>query len=487
MPCPRSLFAAPGLTPRLHRTLTARAADPRQLREDRGFTWSEANLDAGAGLEGITYTEKGSTDLDANGGRERVDVAAAIDKALEGKHSPVGSNARSTDEQVRVAALRDAWKLRAGKEVLGYIPQVAHTYALIEGNYGIMNEHQVSIGESTCAAKLFAAPLGHSSKPSDPTYPLGKALLEMSELTQLGLERGKTAREAIEVMGALAEKYGFYGADWSIEEGTGGAMGEGGEAVTVVDPTEAWVFHILPDPTGASAIWCAQRVPDGHVAAVANMFVIRDVVEGSPDFLYSGNMHDVAENMGWWKRSDGAPLNFVHAFSPQRYHPSYAHRRVWRVFTKFAPNIDIPPVANAYADEYPFSVAVEPGHKISVADMMDIQRDHYEGTPVSLIEGMAAGPFGDPNRYDAAPVDGMTQHEVIQGEFPRAISLFRTSYSVVANPRANKDDALSLVWLAQYAPDIAAYTPMYVGAETLPPAWTTGNMHVSTALAAIAL
>ena len=102
---------------------------------------------------------------------------------------------------------REEWMTMRG-EIIGHIPQVDHTYALIEGLYGIMNEHQVSIGESTCASKLWAAPAGSAG---------GKALLEASELSQLGLERGKTAREAIQVMGDLAVKYGFYSADWDAK------------------------------------------------------------------------------------------------------------------------------------------------------------------------------------------------------------------------------------------------------------------------------
>lgn len=138
----------------------------------------------------------------------------------------------------------------------------------------------------------------------------------MSELTQLGLERGRTAREAIEVMGALAEQYGYYGAEWKDFEnplfGHYVAMGEAGEGLTVVDPNEAWLFHILPDPTGASAVWAAQRVPDDHIAVIANLFVIREIPEDDSDnFIYSSNMHDVAEKMGWWSRSSGKKLDFA--------------------------------------------------------------------------------------------------------------------------------------------------------------------------------
>lgn len=122
-----------------------------------------------------------------------------------------------------------------------------------------MNEFQVAIGESTCAAKLWAAPVTAG----------GHALLEARELTKLALERSKTAREAVLLMGSLAEKYGFYAADWS---GGDDSKGEGGEALTVVDQEEAWVFHILSDDTGKSAVWAAARVPDEHVSDVDRFY-----------------------------------------------------------------------------------------------------------------------------------------------------------------------------------------------------------------------
>jgi len=129
---------------------------------------------------------------------------------------------------------------------------VAHTYALFEGQYGIMNEWQLAMGESTCAARFWSAPVSAG----------GKAHIEVKELSKIALERCKTARCAISLMGELAEKYGMYAADWS---GGDLSKGEGGEALSVIDTEEAWVFHILSDDTGASAVWVAQRVPDNHV------------------------------------------------------------------------------------------------------------------------------------------------------------------------------------------------------------------------------
>lgn len=108
--------------------------------------------------------------------------------------------------------------------MIGEIPQVRHTYALIEGMYGIMNEHQVAIGQSTCAARFYAAPVLVG----------GRALLDVGELSQIALERSKTARKAIEIMGDLAMKYGFYSAGWDTSKyGEAYAMGKAGEALTV--------------------------------------------------------------------------------------------------------------------------------------------------------------------------------------------------------------------------------------------------------------
>ena len=142
------------------------------------------------------------------------------------------------------------------------------------------------------------------------------------------------------------------------------------------------------------------------------------------------------------------------------------------MFGLAAPSIELPGETDILGSDYPFSVPVDAA--ISVEGLMNIQRDHYEGTQYDLTKGIAAGPFGDPNRFDISPVDGMTFEEVIQGSYERSISMFRTSYSFVANAR-DVHDALALLWFGQNAPSQCSYAPIYVAAEA-PLPYTYGSL-----------
>ena len=98
-------------------------------------------------------------------------------------------------------------------------------------------------------------------------------------------------------------------------------------------------------------------------------------------------------------------------YAPQRYHPNYATMRVWRVFQLSNPSIVLPAQTTPYGDDYPFSVPVPADRRLRVEDVMRMNRDHYEGTAYSTTEGLAAGPFGDPNRYDVSANANMTRAE----------------------------------------------------------------------------
>jgi dipeptidase len=144
---------------------------------------------------------------------------------------------------------------------------VEHTYGYIDGEHGIMNEHQLSIGTSTCSTSINALPISKG----------GQALFDYGELTRIAMERCATAVCAVQTMGDLAVKYGYHGAT---------DPEEGGKSLQVIDPYDAWVFHVVADDTGTSAVWVAQKVPHGHMAVVANQFIIREVdLEDTENFM----------------------------------------------------------------------------------------------------------------------------------------------------------------------------------------------------------
>ncbi|EGZ04502.1 hypothetical protein PHYSODRAFT_536256 [Phytophthora sojae] len=346
---------------------------------------------------------------------------------------------------------------------IGSIPEVAQTFAYIEGAYGIINEHQVAIGESTCPARFWSKPLTQG----------GEALFDVAELSRIALQRATTAREAVQLMGDLAVQYGYYGAVWEGAD----VYDEAGEALTVTDTKEAWIFHILPDDTGKSAIWAAQRVPDGHISGVANQFVIRELDLSRPsEFLASPNVHDVAIRNNIWKPDQGTQFDFTRAYAQPRKetHQFYSTRRIWRLLTLANPELKLSPETDVLASDYPFSV--KPASPLSPRDIMRFQRDHYEGTPFDMTKGPKSGPYGDPDRYDAAPNGDLTQADIDRGHFERAISIFRASYSFVSIlDRYNPDNAF--LWFGQYAPHATTYTPVFVQVSEVPKQLSRGSLY----------
>ncbi|MDH7499613.1 MAG: C69 family dipeptidase [candidate division NC10 bacterium] len=93
------------------------------------------------------------------------------------------------------------------------IPQVAETYATIGSSpywcWGYeegINEFGVAIGNEAIFTKTFTKGVAECKVGQEPS----RGLLGM-DLLRLGLERGKTAREALEVITKLVEKYGQWG------------------------------------------------------------------------------------------------------------------------------------------------------------------------------------------------------------------------------------------------------------------------------------
>lgn len=337
---------------------------------------------------------------------------------------------------------------------LGYIPQVAHTYAYFDGNYGVMNEHQLILGECTDKAKVHPEP------------EQGKRIFYSDELSRVALERCKTAREAIALMGDLIMKYGYYGT---------------GETLLVADPKEAWVMEMCGyDMNGTDGVWVAQRVPDDHIFVAANQFRIRDVRKGADDMLYSPNIFDVAHKKGWWKPEDG-PLDWAEVYGDGEFHhPYYSLRRVWRAFSLAAPSRNFSAwVEGAFTKAYPFSI--KPDNKMGVEDVMRIHRDNYEGTEFDLTKGMAAGPFHDPNRFEGGAEATMAQEKGpgVKGAFERPLNIYRCIYAYVCQARASLPDAIGgVVWFGADRPATSVLMPFYAGAGELPTSLQKGNPFV---------
>ncbi|MCJ7642951.1 MAG: C69 family dipeptidase, partial [Candidatus Aminicenantes bacterium] len=322
------------------------------------------------------------------------------------------------------------------------IPEVAHTYAYHHGMFGYMNEKQVGIGEST---------IGTQRKMINATP---SALLDLSMLTLLGLERGKTAREAITVMGELAEKYGY-------------GFHDDGEMLAVSDPNEAWIFEIMPvgplwTPGSGKpgAVWCAQRVPDDHVSVCPNESRIGEIDPGKPDdFMASPNVVSYAVDNGYYDPKSGKPFSWKRAYSPAEgsaVSTDGRRQRLWRFLDLVAPSQKFNPETPNM--DFPFSV--KPDKKLSVQDVMAITRDKSRGTRFDTTSGIRGGPFQNPNYYRNT----------------RTICVSNVEYTTITQCRSGLPDAIGgIVWISFGPQDTACYMPFYAGISEMPKSFAVGD------------
>lgn len=339
------------------------------------------------------------------------------------------------------------------------IPEVPHTYAYIHGIFGHLNEKQLQINESTIGGRRELA-----NTPG---------LFTISELTMIAMERCSTAREAIQLMGALAEKYGYNGRI------------DAAECLAVADKNEVWIFEIFgvgplwsPDSGEPGAIWAARRVPDDEVAVVPNHSIIGVIdFEDKENFMYSSNVVDFAVKKGWYDPTSGKPFNFSDIYDPRYFADgtpitpanSYGYyARIWRALDLLAPSLKLSPDLPLH--DYPFSV--KPDKKLTLQDIFAIYRDHYEGTFLDMTKGVAAGPFGNPNRYPRLSfrVEGKSYR------FARPLESYHCDYVSLCVSRSWLPDPIGgVLWLGLGESDTTCFMPIYIGVNELPKSLTVGN------------
>ncbi len=333
------------------------------------------------------------------------------------------------------------------------IPQPSHTYAYIHGAFGYMNDQQVAIGESTIGAQ----------KRMENNTPTAK--FDITMLTMLAMERGQTAREAIRVMGVLAEQHGY-------------GFTDTGEMLAVADPNEVWIFEIMPvgplwTPQSGKpgAVWCAQRVPDDHVSVCPNESRIGEIDLNDPDyFMASPNVISFAVEQKFYDPKSGEPFNWKRSYSPNEVSAASTNGsrvRLWRFFDLVAPSQKFSPETPNM--DLPFSI--KPEKKLSVHDVMMMTRDKCEGTPYDPARGLQGGAFANPNFIPYG-----FEYEGQRYNTSRIISVNRAEYVTVTQCRGWLPNPIGgIVWLAWGAQDTSCFMPLYSGITEIPRSFEIGD------------
>jgi len=231
----------------------------------------------------------------------------------------------------------------------GEIPEVKSTYAYLNTAYPCLNEKQLAIGETTIYGKR------------ELINQDGLFLIE--ELERIALQRCTTARQAIALIGSLAEQYGY---------------GDMAECITIADPKEVWQLEIAGSGPGKpSSLWVAQRIPDDHIGVAANIPRISDVnFKDTDHFMTSTDLRKKAKDLGYWDGKE--PFKFYRVIGTGK---PYAIREFF-VLNTLAPELNL----TMEMEELPFSV--KPEKKLSVSDVMALFRETYEGTPYDMTRNL---------------------------------------------------------------------------------------------------
>jgi len=334
--------------------------------------------------------------------------------------------------------------------VLGEIPQVEETFAYLDTSYPSMNEYQLAIGETTIG--------GRRELRSD------NGIFLIEQLQKVVLQRAKTAREAIRLMGMLAEKYGYV---------------DTGECMTFIDPKEAWYFEIFGPGKGRfGAVWAAVRIPDGHVGVSANIPRIAGIDVNDPDnYMASENIFSLAEEMGWWDSGSGETFKVWKAYSGRR---PFSIREYW-ILSSLAPSLNL----DYDADELPFSV--KPDKKVSPRDVMRLLRSTYSGSKYDMRQNLKV----KDRRTEELVVSSSANPWMSRGmvnmlnsiqsgvvERQRTVSVNSCAYSTVIQCRDWLPDPVGcIVWFGLDNPAHTSRIPIFAGVTRLPEDFAVSSQH----------
>ena len=323
----------------------------------------------------------------------------------------------------------------------GEIPEAPVTYNVI----GNINEYQVSIGETT---------FGGREALVDTT-----GLIDYGSLMYLGLQRAKTAREAIDVMTSLVAQYGY---------------NSEGETFTICDPNEAWIMEMIgKGPGRTGAVWVAIRIPDDAICAHANQSRITTFDQkDKKNVLYSKDVIKFAREKGFFDGKD-KDFSFNDAYAyPDFSGRRYCEARVWSFFNHFSNDMDryLPYAMGKVKEAEPMPLWIIPNKKVSLQDIQDCMRDHYEGTPFSLDSDIGGGIWQMP--YRPTPLSFKVDGKEYFNERPTSTQ--QTGFSYIAQLRGWLPRQIGgILWFGNDDGNMVAYTPVYCSAIRQPECYNT--------------
>lgn len=323
----------------------------------------------------------------------------------------------------------------------GEIPEAEETYNVI----GNINEYQVTIGETT---------FGGREEMVDST-----GILDYGSLIYIALQRSRTAREAISVMTTLAETYGY---------------NSEGETFTICDPDEAWIMEMMGcGPGSKSVVWVALRVPDDAICAHANQSRIRTFNQKDrQNVICSKNVVKYARKMGWYDGKD-ADFSFCDTYAaPDFGGRRFCEARVWTFFNRFSSDMAryVPYAEGKVKDAEPMPLWIVPDRKVSVRDVEDAMRDHYEGTPFALDSDIGGGIWQMP--YRPTPLTFTVDGRSCFNERP--VSTQQPGFVYVSQMRSWLPREIGgVLWWGNDDGNMVAFTPVYCATDKVPACYAT--------------
>ena len=312
---------------------------------------------------------------------------------------------------------------------LGEIPEAEYTYNVI----GQVNEHQLSVMETT---------FGGREELCDTT-----GLLDYGSLMYLTLQRARTAREAIDVWTSLVETYGYRSE---------------GESITLADPNEVWILEIIgKGPGRKGAVWVARRLPDDCITGHANQARITTFpLKDKKNCLYSKDVISFAREKGYFKGKD-KDFSFRDAYAPNDFSARrICEARVWSFFNRCASGMDryLPYVMGIEDNVEEMPWCIRPDKPVSLNQLKQAMRDHFEGTPMQMTDDLGAGPYEAP--YRPTPlyfeVDGKRYFN------ERPISTQQTAVTYLAQLRSWLPNHIGgVLWVGFDDANMVAYAPVY--------------------------